>query len=64
MVFDVAHGSPGRLRVDDRPIAIRDYPRFDNPWVRADFEAHRFAIKDASASLELDFDHGTRVANS
>ena len=64
MVFDVAHGSPGRLRVDNRDIAIRDYPRFDNPWVHADFEARRFAIKDANASLELDFDHGTRHASS
>ena len=64
MVFDVAHGSHGKLAVDGDPVAIRDYQRFDSPWVRADFEAHQFTIKDADASLVLDFTKGTRVAVS
>ena len=64
LTFDVAHGSPGQLTVDGAAQPIRDYPRFDNPWVQADFESRRFAIKDGDTSLVLDFDRGTRVVHA
>jgi len=54
--------SAGRLLVDGTEVAIRDYPRFDNQFVNADFEARRYEITDGDASLVLDFDTMTREA--
>ena len=52
----------GALSVEGEAVSIRDYPRFDNPWVHADFEARRYRIVAGDASLVLDFDTLERTA--
>jgi hypothetical protein len=60
MAFDTADG--GSLTVDGEAVAIADYPRFDNPWVQAEFEARRFEISADGATWVLDFDRLERQA--
>lgn len=62
--FVAQHGTPGRLTVAGKPVAIANYPRFSNPWVTAAFEARRYTIREGDASLELDFDTRERNARS
>jgi hypothetical protein len=52
----------GTLEVDGELVPIADYPRFDNPFVHADFETRRYEITDGDRSLVLDFDALTREA--
>jgi len=57
MRFDAGAGA---LTVGGEAVSIRDYPRFDNPWVRAPFESRRYEIVAGGARLLLDFDTLTR----
>ena len=58
--FVAGHDGTAELTVDGEHVAIDDYPRFDNPYVQADFEARRYEISDGEATLVLDFDELTR----
>lgn len=53
-----------RLLVDGDEVAIGDYPRFDTPWLQAEWEARRFEIAEGDARLVLDFDTSTRDASA
>ncbi len=53
-----------RLVVGGDEVAIRDYPRFDTPWLQADWQARRFEIAEGDTRLVLDFDTSTRDASA
>ena len=47
--------------VNGNPVALRDYPRWENPYTRAEFDSLKYVITFAGMSLELDFENGVRV---
>ncbi len=49
--------------MNGKGVAIDGYPRFDTPWLHADFEARQYVITDDDASLRLDFDTTTRTVD-
>ena len=51
------------LVVDGEEIPLSDYPRFDNPFVQADFGETRYWVSDGEHHLLLDFERGTRRAS-
>jgi len=50
----VEFGWDRTFEVNGKAIALRDYPRFDNPWCRADFGETRYVIRKGQEALELD----------
>ncbi len=68
--FDVVYTSPtrgqlalgwdGPLGVNGVPQALSDYPRFDNPFVRTDFDTTRYEVSDGRYGLLLDFERDQR----
>jgi len=70
VAFDVAYDSPtrgsvalgweGPLVVDSVEHALDGYPRFDNPFIRTEFDTRRYEVSDGEYSLVLDFDADTR----
>lgn len=50
------------LLVDGKEIALRGYPRWDNPNARVNFAARRFAFELKGRRLGLDFKNGVRSA--
>ncbi len=65
LAFDVVYESPsqgvmtlgweGPLNVAGVDHDLKDYPRFDNPFVQTAFEDTRYEISDGEYSLVLDF---------
>ena len=47
--------------VAGKPIGLRDYPRWDNPYTHADFDSAQYHINFGAKSLDLDFASGTRT---
>lgn len=70
--FDVAYVSPSRglltfgwhepLTVDGVEVPLRHQDRFDNPFVRAPFDARRYEIVRGEDRLGLEFTTGERSA--
>ncbi len=72
--YDVSYESPSQglmtfgwhaplvVRGQEQPLT--DYPRFDNPFVRADFGDTRFEISDGQYGLVLDFAVDERHASA
>jgi hypothetical protein len=63
--FDVSYDSPSQgpmsfgwhapLVVRGQEVALSDYPRFDNPFVRTEFGETRYQIREGEYELLLDF---------
>jgi hypothetical protein len=47
--------------VAGKPIDLRNYPRWDNPYTRSDFGGTQYHINFQDQSLDLDFENGTRT---
>lgn len=47
--------------VAGKPIELRGYPRWDNPYTKADFDSTQYHISFQDKSLDLDFANGTRT---
>jgi hypothetical protein len=56
-------GWRGPLRLDGRAIPLAGYPRYDNPYLQAEFGGESLALSHAEsgARLELDFAAGKRL---
>jgi len=50
------------LVVASQEVPIADYPRFENPYVEAEFDQRRYEISAGEYGLILDFATGDRVA--
>jgi hypothetical protein len=46
----------GELRVAGQPVALHNYPRFDNPYCQGEFLSPRLLIRRAGQELVLDFE--------
>lgn len=57
---EVSFGWDDPLIVDGNKINLRNYPRWDNPYTFAEFNAGRFVISHGDKKLELDFEKGIR----
>jgi len=72
--FDVAYGSPSQGRMTfgwDAPlvangaeVALDAFPRFDNPFVQAEFGARQLDVAHEGFALRLDFDEPSRRASA
>jgi hypothetical protein len=70
--YDVRYDSPSQGRmtfgwripftVAGEEIPISDYPRVDNPWVRAERDAPAWLVQGEEAGLFLDWERGERTA--
>ena len=56
----VRFGWEGAFRVDNVEVPLHDYPRYDNPYVRAEFGALTYKVECQGRELVLDFEEGTR----
>lgn len=54
-------GWKGPLQVQGKEIPLRDYPRWENPYLQAGFDERRFVISHRGHRLELDFDDVVRI---
>jgi hypothetical protein len=52
----VEFGWHGPLRVEGDETDLHDYPRFENPYCRADFGSRRYVIRHGDQAYTLDFD--------
>jgi hypothetical protein len=55
---EVRFGWDGPLRIAGRNVALGDYPRFDNPYVRTSYGQDRYVITGAGRRLVIDFKTG------
>ena len=53
-------GWRGPLRQDGQIISLGDYPRYDNPYLQAEYRTNWFDIRLAGQQLVLDFETGER----
>ena len=70
--FDVTYDSPSQGRitfgweapftVEGREVELDRFPRFDNPFVQAEFGARTLDVAHEDFRLELDFDKPSRTA--
>ncbi len=51
----------GPLTVDGAEVPLRSYPRWENPYCRAEFDTTQFTITHAGKKLELDFEKNERT---
>jgi hypothetical protein len=68
--FDVQYESPSQgsvtfgwhapLVVNGVEVPLADYPRFDNPFVRTEFDDTRYEVSDGEYGLVLDFETNER----
>ncbi len=49
------------LFLGENQVQMRDYPRWDNPYTRADFNSLHYVITFRGISLDLNFGNGTRT---
>ncbi len=49
----VEFGWRGPLRVEGKEIPLHDYPRYDNPFVRADFDPDEIVVRAGGETLKL-----------
>jgi len=57
----VKFGWEGPFTVDDKEIALRNYPRWNNPYAQVDFGAETFHVELNGKKLDLDFRNGVRT---
>jgi hypothetical protein len=50
----------GPLTVDSLEVPLMGYPRWDNPYIRAEFGSTQFNVRQGDLTLKLDFDQLTR----
>lgn len=50
----------GPLTVNGGEVPLRDYPRWENPYCRAEFNSQKYTITHDGMKLELDFARTTR----
>jgi hypothetical protein len=55
-------GWKGELRQRGRAVPLHGYPRYENPFVHADFPASEITVRHGSESLRLDWPTATREA--
>jgi len=60
-IGEVTVGWRDDLIVNGQVISLDDYPRFDNPYTRVEFNSLIYEIKFQGMSLHLDFEKGTRI---
>lgn len=58
----IEFGWQGDLRQNGQPVELGNYPRYDNPYMQADFPAEQMTIRHAEQSLRLDWQTGLREA--
>ncbi|RIL08132.1 MAG: hypothetical protein DCC71_00620 [Proteobacteria bacterium] len=51
----------GPLRQRGRAVPLRDFPRYDAPWVRADYPSERIEVRAGGHGLALDWPRGVRA---
>jgi hypothetical protein len=51
----LSFGWTGPLTQNDAPVPLHDYPRYDNPFVQAEFPAERVAFRHGDHRLILDW---------
>jgi len=54
-------GWDGPLTVENKEIALHNYPRWNNPYAQVEFGSERFHIEHNGKKLDLDFKSGTRT---
>jgi hypothetical protein len=57
-------GWRGPLRQDGRAVSLGDYPRYDNPYVQADFPPEKITLRHGDHRLELDWKNLERNASA
>ena len=56
----VRFGWEGALRVDGVNIQLHDYPRYENPYVKAEFDATEISVNNGGHQLHLNWKTGER----
>jgi len=51
----------GPLTVDGEVVTVEDYPRYDNPYVRAEFDPNEIHVQVKGKELYLNWEAGERV---
>ena len=59
-IGQVRFGWEGALSVDGKEIQLDHYPRYDNPYVQADFDTTKIQVKAGEHVLDLDWETGKR----
>jgi len=54
-------GWRGPLRRNGAVVPLHDYPRYDNPYIHAEFPAARIAVSAGGCELVLDWEGMRRV---
>ncbi len=62
-IGDVRFGWEGPFTIEGKTVALRDYPRWDNPYAHVEFGTERFHIEHKGQTLDLDFQDGVRIVN-
>jgi hypothetical protein len=57
----LSFGWTGPLTLDDKPISLHDYPRWDNSYAQVEFGSEKFHVGFGGKSLDLDFQSGVRL---
>lgn len=60
----LSFGWTGPLTIDGRSVSLADYPRYDNPFCRADFATDDILIERGSQRLKLEFAERRRTSSS
>lgn len=55
-------GWNGPLLQNGQPVALGGYPRYESPWVSADFPAETVSFRQATHALALDWKELSRIA--
>ncbi len=56
----IEFGWKGRLRNDGKTVGLADYPRYDNPYCRAEFSPGEIVVRHGTHTLRLDYRRGVR----
>jgi hypothetical protein len=57
----IRFGWKGALSVDGVEVAVKDYHRYDNPFVQADFNSDEIRVTADGHKLSLDWNSGERL---
>ncbi len=63
-VGEVSFGWSGPLLVNGSEVPLRDFPRYESPWVQAEFDPSVIAVHGAAHRLTLDWRTGERTMGS
>jgi len=56
----VRFGWEGGFNVDGVEIQLHDYPRYDNPYIKAEFDPHEIYVTGEDHELNLNWKTGVR----